>query len=150
LNEIDSFISLEEAVFTVQFSMHIKNGEKGRKYIREGAADPRLAAEPGKIQRVSRLMALAIHLDDLVRRGDVDDFATVARAGEVSRTRISQIMNLLNIAPGIQEEILFLPRIFQGRDSITERHLRSIVQEADWKKQRRLWMDLKAAVFDKR
>jgi len=34
----------------------------------------------------------------------------------VTRARITQIMKLLNLAPDIQEEILFLPRTVKGRD----------------------------------
>ena len=40
--------------------------------------------------------------------------------------RITQIMNLLNLAPDIQEALLFLPHTLKGRDSIRERDLRPI------------------------
>lgn len=50
--------------------------------------------------------------------------AGLARLGHVTRARVTQIMNLLNLAPDIQEEILFLPRTLKGRDPIRERHLR--------------------------
>ncbi|WP_339748264.1 hypothetical protein [uncultured Rubinisphaera sp.] len=40
---------------------------------------------------------------------------------------MTQIMNLLNLAPEIQEEILFLPRVEQGGDPVTERELREVV-----------------------
>jgi len=52
-------------------------------------------------------MALAIRFDDLIRRGEVRDYADLARLGHVSRARITQIMNLLNLAPDIQERLLF-------------------------------------------
>jgi hypothetical protein len=54
-------------------------------------------------------------------------------------------MNLLHLAPDIQEELLFLPLIERGRDTLLERHLRTIMAEADWRKQRRMWKDLGAA-----
>lgn len=38
---------------------------------------------------------------------------------EVTRGRVTQIMNLLNLAPDIQEEILFLPRVVNGRETIS-------------------------------
>jgi hypothetical protein len=50
-------------------------------------------------------------------------------------------MNLLNLAPDIQEELLFLPPVEQGKDAVTERELRAIVAEADWGQQRRLWRE---------
>jgi hypothetical protein len=52
---------------------------------------------------------------------------------------MTQIMNLLHLAPDIQEAILFLPQIESGRDPITERELRSLVTLPDWRRQRRLW-----------
>jgi hypothetical protein len=56
----------------------------------------------------------------------------------VSRIRISQIMDLLNLAPSIQEEILLMPRA-TGRDLVTERQLRGIVTETDWSRQMEMW-----------
>jgi hypothetical protein len=53
-------------------------------------------------------MALAIHFDGLIRDGVVKNYAELARLGGVSRARITQIMNLLNLPPWKQEEILFL------------------------------------------
>jgi hypothetical protein len=66
--------------------------------------------EPGNLPRISKLMAFAIRFDGLVRSGEVRDYADLARLGYVTRARITQIMNLLNLAPDIQESILFLPR----------------------------------------
>jgi hypothetical protein len=43
----------------------------------------------------------------LIQQGVVKDYADLARLGQVSRARITQIMNLLNLAPDIQEPILF-------------------------------------------
>lgn len=105
--------------------------------MRHGKAPATLPA--GRIPRVSRLMALAIRFDQFLRDGVVTDQAELARLGHVTRARLTQIMNLLNLAPDIQEQILFLPRTECGRDPITERHLRPIASLLDWRKQRRLW-----------
>jgi len=51
-------------------------------------------------------------------------------------------MNLLMLAPDIQEEILCLPRVTGGRDLIHLRQLQPIALVPDWRKQRRLWIDL--------
>ena len=96
----------------------------------------------GRIPRVARLMALAIHLEDLVHSGQVKDYATLASAGHVSRARMTQITNLTLLAPDIQEAILFLPRVQRGRDPIVERDLRPIIATADWQKQRKMWRQL--------
>lgn len=51
-------------------------------------------------------------------------------------------MNLLNLAPDIQEAILFLARTQEGRDPIRELHVRPIAAVADWRKQRVGWREL--------
>ena len=60
----------------------------------------------------------------------------------VTQPRMTQIMNLLYLAPDIQEELLFLPLVTSGKDPVTERDLRPIVAEVDWGRQRRMWKEL--------
>jgi hypothetical protein len=48
-------------------------------------------------------------------------------------------MSLLNLAPDIQEQVLFLPLIERGRDTVILRDLLPIAATADWTRQRRLW-----------
>jgi hypothetical protein len=87
-------------------------------------------------------MALALHLDELLRSGVVADQAALARLGHVSRARLSQIVGLLNLAPDIQEALLFLPPVVQGRDPIHLRQLLPLAARLDWREQRRLWQAL--------
>ncbi len=70
------------------------------------------------------------------------DYADLARLGYVTRARISQVMNLLNLAPDIQEVLLFLPRTLQGRDPICEKDIRPIAGVAHWSRQRAMWAQL--------
>jgi cell division septum initiation protein DivIVA len=93
------------------------------------------------IQRISRLMALAIELDRVVKRNRQLDYAELARKAKLSRARMTQIMNLNLLAPSIQERLLFLPETDRGRDDITLRELQKVALEPDWGRQR--------AVFDK-
>lgn len=51
-------------------------------------------------------------------------------------------MNLRNLAPDIQEQLLLLPAVAKGREVVTERNLRPIVSELDWRVQRKLWQGL--------
>jgi hypothetical protein len=81
-------------------------------------------------------LALAIRFDALIRQGAVRDYAELARMGGVSRARISQVMDLLNLAPEIQEAVLLLPRTVAGQDPVTERKVRSVTCELDWSRQR--------------
>ena len=77
--------------------------------------------------------------DRLVREGAVRDCAGLARLGHVSRARVTQIMNLNFLAPDIQEDLLFLPRVERGRDPIREHAIRPIAAMFDWRKQRKEW-----------
>jgi hypothetical protein len=126
---------------TVECSVHFRSGRNGRKTICHGEA-PTQVTSSGRIPRIARLMALAIRFDQLIRAGNVVDYADLARLGHVSRARITQIMNLLMLAPDIQEQILFLPVVERGYDPIHLRQLQPIVAAPDWRKQRRMWKQL--------
>ena len=91
-------------------------------------------------------MALAIHIQRLIDDGVVQDFSGQSRLAHVSRARIKQTMNLNFLAPDIQEEILFLPRVESGRDPIREYAIRPIAATANWRRQRRMWADLRGAM----
>ncbi len=106
---------------------------------------PVLAVPRGRVPRVSRLLALALRFDGLVRAGLIADYATLAELGHVSRARISQIMNLLVLAPDIQEALLFLPRTERGRDPIHLRQLQPLAALPDWSQQRTRWRTLQAS-----
>ena len=121
---------------TVKSKVHFGAGRESRKELRKGA-DP--APMAGRVPRVARLMALAIRFEGLVRDGTVADYAELARLGHVTRARMSQIMDLLNLSPDIQEAILFLPAVEEGKDSVTERGVRKVVAVERWAKQRTLF-----------
>ena len=87
-------------------------------------------------------MALALRLDELVRTGQVGSYSALATLGHVSRARISQILNLIHLAPDLQEVLLFLPPTQRGRDPIILADLQPIAAACDWRRQRRLWRRL--------
>lgn len=113
---------------------------RGRR-VMEPASEPRPVAPP-PLPRVTRLMALAIRMDDLIASGAMADQAEIARAGCITRARATQVMNLLRLAPDIQEAILSLAPVTEGRDPVTERDLRPLVAEVCWKRQRAMWREL--------
>jgi hypothetical protein len=115
-------------------------GRCGRKELRPERENG--ALPPGRVPRVSRLMALALRLDELVRTGQVGSYSVLATLGHVTRARVSQILNLLSLAPDIQEALLFLPPTQRGRDPIILADLMPIASTLDWRKQRRLWKQL--------
>jgi hypothetical protein len=55
----------------------------------------------------------------------------------VTRARLTQIMDLLLLAPDLQEQILELPRVTRGRDPVTEREIRAVAKLPCWRDQRR-------------
>ncbi len=52
-------------------------------------------------------------------------------------------MNLLHLAPDIQEEKLFLPEVTSGRDPVHEHMLRPLCALMDWNRQRCRWRKLR-------
>lgn len=121
--------------------VHIELARRARKQIKPGP-EPVNDTPEGRIPRLSRLMALAIHFDSLIQQGGIYNQADLAQLGHVSRARVTQIMNLLHLAPDIQERILFLPLIESGHDPYPERKIRRIIRELEWEKQRQMWKRL--------
>jgi hypothetical protein len=60
-------------------------------------------------------------------------------SGYVPLARMSQIMSLLNLAPDIQEAILFLPKTVTGRDCVSSREVIGLAGTMDFYEQRRRW-----------
>jgi hypothetical protein len=121
---------------TITRKLYFLQGRRTKKIIRAGEKPKRPKA---RTLRIRKLMALAIRFDQMVRKSEVEDQATLARLGHVTRARITQIMNLLYLAPDIQEKLLNLPQTPHGCDIITCGELQSIALGPDWKIQREKW-----------
>jgi hypothetical protein len=65
----------------------------------------------------------------------------VARQHGLTRARLTQLMNLLLLAPDIQEEILAL-EVPAGRQPLSERALRRLTESLLWTDQRAMWSEL--------
>ena len=59
---------------------------------------------------------------------------------QLTRARITQLMNLTLLAPDIQEQVLFLEAV-DGREPMSERDLRTVIYAGDWGAQRVQWSD---------
>jgi hypothetical protein len=129
---------------TFKSSVHFQQKRFGRKQMTTGEAPAPAPVPLGRVPRISRLMALAIRFENLLASGEVADYADLARLGHVSRARVTQIVNLLNLAPDIQEALLFLPPVEAGRDAIKEWQVRPLAATPDWREQRRMWRQLTA------
>ncbi len=96
-------------------------------------------APTGRVPRVARLLALAHKINSLIRNGELADYAEAARQLNLTRARVTQITNLLLLAPEIQEAIVDLQPVTNGRDPVSERQLRPIAAEPDWSNQLSMW-----------
>src|SRR5262245_24480274 len=99
---------------TLNYKVHFdRRGRGSRGTLQDGEVP---SPTPGRVPRVARLMALALHLDKLLQQKAIASYGEIAELGHVSRARVSQILNLLNLAPDIQEALLFLPKTMRGKD----------------------------------
>ena len=93
---------------------------------------------PGPLHRPARVaitLAFAHKIRQAILSGEIQDQADAARKFGLTRARLSQIVDLTNLAPDLQEEILFLEAI-DGREPLSERELRGVVRVAVWAEQR--------------
>jgi hypothetical protein len=129
---------------TIEVGVHFqRRGPGAGKALRPGAeVMPTLLTE--RVPRVARLMALAICFDGLLRSGQIASYSQLASLGHVTRARVCQIMNLLCLAPDLQEALLFLTRPVRGRDPLILADLQPLTALLDWGKQRRRWQRLVA------
>ncbi len=126
---------------TVTRPIHFRVRQTRRQIVTEPAPPP----PPGRVPRVARLMALAIKFDRMLQDGVVGSQTDLAALARVTQPRMTQIMNLLHLAPDIQEEILFLPPVTEGRDPVTERDVRDVAIVTQWAVQRTSWQNLVAS-----
>ncbi len=98
-----------------------------------------VAERTERVPRVTRLLALALKFEELIRSGVVDNYAVLAQLGQVSRSRVTQMTSMLSLAPDIQEEILFLRVEEAKRLRISEPSVRKLSAILDWGEQRAHW-----------
>lgn len=140
-----------ERELRVSFKVHIERGRCKRLVEGEAPPQPEREAKPqGTIPRLSRLLALAHHLQGMLDRGELKSMAELARLGHVTRARVTQIMNLLLLAPDIQEAILFLPPTTKGPDPIVENDIKPLLRTLSFRNQRELWAAIAAAQSEPR
>ena len=108
-----------------------------------GDAEGLARSMAGRLPRITQVLALAIHLDNMIQKGDAEDYADIARLSCLCRERVSQIMRLNYLAPDIQVELLYLPPVPTGRYPISETAVRKIANLLSWADQRRAWIALK-------
>lgn len=116
---------------------------RGRVKKKQVTAD----ASVGRVPRIARLVALAIKLNGLIERGEVCSQKELAELAHVTPARLTQILNLNHLAPDIQEQLLLLPLVERGRDSVSERDLRTTVGLCSWSQQREVIKSMSSEKF---
>ena len=122
----------------IEFRLHATRRPPGG----PGPADAPLPGN-GRLPRVTQVVALAIQFQDMIQRGEARDYADLARLGCLTRERMSQIMELVWLAPDIQQEILEFPPSATARFPISEVAVRRIAGLLAWNEQRSAWQTLK-------
>ena len=128
--------------------MHRCGIHRGATYVVKFEQRPKRVPErkqsipAGRVPRIARLLALAYRIDGMIRSGEMRDWADSARLLGITRARMTQISNLLLLAPDIQKAILDLPPVTNGRDRVNERDLRRILGIMDWAEQHRMWAEI--------
>ena len=118
------------------FSRHLE--ARGRVTFRSGqeSALPEPVRGPA---RVARVVALAHHLQDAINSGRLTDQSSAARALSLTKARITQVLDLLLLAPVIQEEVLHLEAL-DGVEPMPERWLRDVLRVGPaWRDQILAW-----------
>lgn len=116
---------------------------RGRGYVfTEKPPEPKPVHEPvRRPARVAQMLAFAHGLRAAIERGDFRDQADAARHFQLTRARITQLMNLTLLAPDVQEQVLFLEAV-DGREPMSERDLRTVIYAGAWASQRIEWHQL--------
>lgn len=121
----------------IQFRLHAS------KRAERGTTSEAPSSRRGRLPRVTQVLALAIQFQDMIHRGEARDYADLARLGCITRERMSQIMELIWLAPDIQQEILEFPTNKTGRFPISEVAVRRVAENLAWPEQRETWRNLK-------
>jgi len=119
----------------MSFKVKLKSGRRGQKRVVKASAKDDASVPTGRVPRISRLMALAIHYDRLLTEGHVRSHHELSRLTGMDRSQLSRILNLRLLAPAIQEKLLFLPEITSGNDDIHLADMAKIWRERDWGQQ---------------
>jgi len=138
---------MSEANATVRYQFHVGRSGAGARIVLKNGPSPVARAQPGSIPRIARLVALAHKFERMLKGGTAASMADLARLGRVTRARMTQIFDVLLLAPQIQEELLFLPPIERGRDAITLRELRYVCQTPVRAEQGARWAEIKITLL---
>lgn len=123
----------EDSPLVFQARFHRK-----RKGCRTALSPGKASPSPPQPCRLAVTLALAHKIEQAISEGKLCDRAHAAELLGVTRARMTQNLDLLLLAPDIQEEILRM-ETSNGRQPLSQARLRSLVAKQSWTEQRRLW-----------
>ncbi|MFQ5473306.1 MAG: hypothetical protein ACE5FA_10540, partial [Dehalococcoidia bacterium] len=85
---------------------------------------------------IAHRIALAHHIEDLIERGELRDYAEAAERLGLTRARLTQICDLALLAPDIQAAVLL------GQVEPRDRQLREVGRHPLWTDERRVFSQL--------
>ena len=95
--------------------------------------EPAPAPNAVRTATIARRIALAHHIEDLIERGELRDYAEAAERLGLTRARLSQICDLALLAPDVQAAVLL------GHVEPRDRHLREAGRHSLWVDKRRVF-----------
>ena len=134
----------------VEFQVHFRTGQHGRKHLIKGPQMRKPEHSHEDLPRLTRLLALAHRWNRLIEEGAVADYTEIARLMALSRARVTQIVNLLYLAPEIQEEILFSTRSENPELDLPERSIRPITRTPNWNDQLKMWRKMRGLLLGRK
>jgi len=119
----------EEKLHTFDINLRVQDEKNQDK-------KPDIKDEP----KIRQQLILAHQVQQMLDSGKLENLDKVSEWTNISRQRINQIMNLLFLAPAIQEEILLSDP--EKLCAISEVKLRPIIRNSSWQKQIAVWKKL--------
>ena len=130
---------------TGQLSVTLRNRTSFAYRVAAASGRTSRRPRPQELQRVpalSRMLALAITCQKLIEEGAVSSFEELAPLARLSRSRLSQILLLANLAPAVQEQLLFLSKLGSAPDRLFLKDIRHILPVLDWREQTVLFQSI--------
>ncbi len=123
---------MSEGGYVLKGTLHRVRRGKAIAFVSQPLVAQATVRRPAK---VAKMLALAHHLQHAIERGIAHDRADVARRLGLTRARVTQLLDLLLLAPDLQAGVLALDAV-GGNEPITERRLRGVASIHSWQKQR--------------
>jgi hypothetical protein len=123
---------MKEMTFEFEVNLKHVNHRSQRCYMTRITKEPKMRQE----------LILAYQLRELMEQNKIITIKQTADWLGMTYRRIVQIMDILYLAPKIQEEILFSEEIAIYR--LSERKIHEVFKEILWEKQLKAWQELLA------